>query len=106
MQFESAKATLTPESKPILDRVVDILRRYPSYQLAIGGHTDSIGEEGPNQRLSEARAKTVNDYIIAAGIPVARVSYAGFGESMPIADNKFEAGRKQNRRVTLDLLVP
>lgn len=105
INFETASSILTAESRGVVDRVEDILRRYPGYRLLIGGHTDSIGSADSNQRLSERRAKAVYEYLISKGVAASRLSYEGFGESMPIADNRYKDGREQNRRVTLDLII-
>jgi outer membrane protein OmpA-like peptidoglycan-associated protein len=105
INFETGSARLAVSSRGVLDQVEDILRRYPGYKLAIGGHTDSVGSEELNQRLSEQRANSVYDYLVEKGINAARMSYKGFGESMPIADNRYKDGREQNRRVTLDLMI-
>lgn len=103
--FETASATLTAASRGVLDQVKDILKRYPAYQLAIGGHTDSIGSTETNQRLSEKRAQAVRSYLITSGVREGRMTAQGFGESQPIGDNRYKAGRDLNRRVTLDLIV-
>jgi outer membrane protein OmpA-like peptidoglycan-associated protein len=105
VQFETASATLKVTSNTILDQIVDIMNRYPDYQLRINGHTDSIGSSGPNQQLSERRAKSCYDYLLSQGISAERMSYRGFGESQPIADNRYKAGREQNRRVEFDLYL-
>lgn len=105
INFETASAVLTSDSRAVVDRVADILRRYPGYKLAIGGHTDSIGSADSNMRLSQRRAQAVYEYLAAAGIRVNRMTHQGFGETMPIADNRYKDGREQNRRVTLDLVI-
>lgn len=105
INFETAKAIITADSREVLARVIDVLNRYPAYQLAIGGHTDSVGSAESNQKLSERRAEAVFNYLRDAGIPGNRMTYAGFGETMPIADNMLKAGRSLNRRVTLDLSI-
>lgn len=105
INFETASAILTSDSRAVVDRVEDILRRYPGYKLAIGGHTDSIGSADSNQRLSERRAQAVYEYLAGKGITPSRMTYKGFGETMPIADNRYKDGREQNRRVTLDLVI-
>lgn len=105
VQFETARATLLTASYTILDQIVDIMNRYPDYKLRINGHTDSIGSSAPNQVLSERRAKACYDYLLSKGIPAARMSYRGYGESQPIADNRYKAGREQNRRVEFDLYL-
>lgn len=105
INFETSSATLTSESRSVLNQVEDILRRYPGYNLVIGGHTDSVGSAENNQRLSERRAEAVYNYLVDKGIPTRRMSHEGFGETMPIADNRYKDGRDQNRRVTLDLVI-
>ncbi|MCB9276997.1 MAG: OmpA family protein [Lewinellaceae bacterium] len=105
VQFETAKATLRQDSYTILNQVVDILKRYPDYKLRINGHTDSTGEADANQKLSEARAKACYDYIVSQGISAGRLSFTGYGESRPIANNKYASGREQNRRVEFDIYL-
>ena len=103
VEFETASARLKSRSLPILDEIVSILNQYPGQSMKIEGHTDSIGESGPNQRLSERRAKACYDYLIKKGISSKRLSYKGFGEKKPIATNKYKDGRKKNRRVEFKL---
>ncbi|MCO6492362.1 MAG: OmpA family protein [Phaeodactylibacter sp.] len=105
VQFETGKATLTQGSLTILNQVADILNRYPDYKLRIGGHTDSVGDAAFNQKLSESRAKSCYDYLIGKGISEPRMSFVGYGESRPIANNKYAAGREQNRRVEFDIYL-
>jgi OmpA-OmpF porin, OOP family len=105
VQFETGKANLLSASFPVLDQVADLMRKYPDYKLRISGHTDSIGEAGPNQRLSENRAKTCYDYLVARGIAPSRMVHEGFGESKPIADNRYKEGRDKNRRVEFELYL-
>ncbi len=106
VQFETASARLKSSSLPILDEIVSLMRQYPEHSLKIGGHTDSIGESGPNQRLSEKRAKACYDYIVKKGINGSRIAYKGYGEKKPIATNKYKDGRKKNRRVEFELFKP
>lgn len=105
VQFETARTTLLAESSTVLDQIVDIMNRYPDYKLRINGHTDSIGSSRTNQTLSEQRAKACYDYLLGKGISASRMSYRGFGESQPIGDNRYKAGRDQNRRVEFDLYL-
>lgn len=102
--FDFDKATLRPESKAELERVYQILVENPKMRVRIAGHTDSMGSDEYNQRLSEARAKSVYDYLIQKGIPAERLSYIGYGESKPIDTNETEEGRQNNRRVELEIL--
>ena len=105
VQFETGKANLLTASFAVLDRVAELMRKYPDYKLRISGHTDSVGDAAANQRLSEARAKTCFDYLIARGVAPSRMIHQGFGESRPIADNRFKEGRDQNRRVEFELYL-
>ncbi len=103
VQFETGKANLIASSNAVLDQIVDILKKYPGYKLRISGHTDNTGDPNFNQELSEFRALACYDYIIGKGIDPQRLSYAGFGQTQPIADNRSRAGRRLNRRVEFEL---
>jgi OmpA-OmpF porin, OOP family len=104
VQFETGKAVLKPESYAVLDEVVGILRSYPEYALAISGHTDNIGDDERNLRLSQERAKTCYDYLVFRGIKAERLRHAGFGEARPLAENNTAAGRELNRRVEFEVI--
>jgi OOP family OmpA-OmpF porin len=99
--FDTDKATLKPASIAVLDGVVELLRKRPEAKVEIRGHTDSVGKDAYNQKLSERRAQAVVDYLVSKGIPAANLSAKGFGESRPVASNDTPEGREQNRRVTL-----
>src|SRR5215203_219881 len=101
--FETGKAILLPKCFPSLDTVLNILKQYPFQHLLIEGHTDNIGDDNSNLILSENRAKAVFSYLIQKGIAADRLSYKGFGESKPVADNNFPEGRARNRRVVLTI---
>lgn len=105
VQFQTGRAELKANSTSILDQIVDILTRYPDYKCAINGHTDSIGSSKTNQRLSEQRAKACYDYLVGKGIDASKLSFTGYGETQPIANNKYKAGRDQNRRVEFNLYL-
>lgn len=81
--YDFDKATLRPESKDALDEIVQMLRDNPSVTIEMGSHTDRIGTEDYNMSLSDRRAKSVVDYLINAGIPADRLSYKGYGETVP-----------------------
>lgn len=106
VQFETGKAILKAESFPILDQVVQVMRDYPAYHLRIKGHTDNVGKPESNQTLSENRARTCFQYLVNNGIAAERLGFAGFGQTMPIADNRTAAGRSLNRRVEFELYLP
>ena len=105
VQFETGKATLKSESNDVLNQIAEIMNRYPGYDLKIDGHTDSVGDAENNQILSEERAKSCYQYLVAKGISPDRISYEGFGESKPIASNGSSSGRRQNRRVEFNLYI-
>jgi OOP family OmpA-OmpF porin len=99
--FDTDRATLAPTSIATLDGVVALLKQRPDAQVEIRGHTDSVGSEAYNRKLSERRARAVVDYLVAQGIPAGNLAAKGLGESQPVAANDTPAGREQNRRVTL-----
>ncbi|HNQ68380.1 MAG TPA: OmpA family protein [Bacteroidales bacterium] len=97
--FDYGKETLRETSYPELDRLVTLLESYPNMTIEIGGHTDNHGSLKLNTDLSEARAKSVVDYLLSKGVSASRLSYKGYAYSQPIATNDTEEGRQQNRRV-------
>ncbi|HYZ83049.1 MAG TPA: OmpA family protein, partial [Bryobacteraceae bacterium] len=99
--FDTGRYTLRPAAREKLARVSGIILSHPGLKLEVEGHTDSVGSDAYNQRLSEQRADEVRAYLIKSGINPSNVTSKGFGESMPVADNNTAAGRQQNRRVEL-----
>lgn len=89
---------LTPESKVVLDQLMDFLNENPTISIQIQGHTDNIGNDASNLKLSDNRARSVYNYLIEQGIAESRLTYKGFGKSMPVVSNENEAGRAKNRR--------
>lgn len=102
--FKFGSFKLGETEKGYLDTVADWIKSEPEISVEIGGHTDSVGSDSYNQKLSEQRAKAVHDYIVSQGVDASRLSYKGYGESEPIATNETEAGRQRNRRVELKIL--
>jgi outer membrane protein OmpA-like peptidoglycan-associated protein len=96
--FDTDKFDLKPESYIELGNLMRLLTQNPSLTIGISGHTDSIGAEEHNLELSRNRAKAVYDYLISQGIPPERMTYAGFGYSLPVESNETEEGRAGNRR--------
>jgi outer membrane protein OmpA-like peptidoglycan-associated protein len=92
---------LKPGAREKLARVAGIIATHPDLHIAIEGHTDSVGADDYNQRLSERRAQSVRTYLLQQKIVPAAVDASGFGESRPVASNGTSAGRQQNRRVEL-----
>jgi len=101
--FDFNSAELKEESKPELDRLVNFLKKYPKLRITLAGHTDIVGTEEYNQKLSERRAKAVADYLIKKGINPSRINVVGYGSKKPIAPNDTEEGRAKNRRVEVIL---
>ncbi|MES0872969.1 OmpA family protein [Sinimarinibacterium thermocellulolyticum] len=102
--FEFNKTRLRPDAVTILAWAVDILKKYPDMQVEIAGHTDSIGSDDYNQKLSEARAQAVKDFFVEQGIPESQMTVRGYGESEPRDTNDTAEGRERNRRVELRVL--
>ena len=99
--FHTASATLVETSLAELERLAEALKRHPHLRLEVGGHTDAVGSDEDNLLLSERRAKAVYDYLILCGVDPQRLTYHGYGESRPVADNDTPEGRAANRRTTL-----
>lgn len=102
--FDTNKAMLKSESYPALSRVATVLKRYPNYALRITGHTDDVGDDLENVKLSVARARAIYNYFLKKGIDIQNISYRGCGSGTPVADNANEEGRAQNRRVEFDMM--
>ncbi len=96
--FDFDKATLRSESTAELDRLINLLTTYAKLKIEISGYTDNKGSQAYNQKLSEARSKSVVDYLIKHGIAADRLTYKGYGMDNPIATNETDEGRQQNRR--------
>ena len=101
VNFDDDQATLRPDALTILNEAVATLQRYPGMKIEVAGHTDSNNTPQHNLDLSERRAKTVMDYFLSNGVAANRLSFKGFGETQPIADNQTTSGRAENRRVEL-----
>lgn len=102
--FEYAKANLRPDSYPELDRMVETLQRNPNLVIEIQGHTDNVGSNESNMKLSQDRAEAVRKYLLSKKINAERVSSIGYGETRPIATNETEEGKAQNRRVQMAIV--
>ena len=97
--FDTKKATIKRVSFPLLDEVAQALADNPTIKVRIEGHTDSQGSDKSNLKLSNNRAASVRKYLIGRGVDGDRMTSQGFGETVPIADNRTKAGRAENRRV-------
>jgi outer membrane protein OmpA-like peptidoglycan-associated protein len=99
VNFDTAKATIRPESFPRLDAVVEYMTYKTSSRIQISGHTDNQGNPKSNKTLSQKRAEACRDYLAKHGIDKSRVEALGFGDEQPIASNDTEEGRRLNRRI-------
>jgi outer membrane protein OmpA-like peptidoglycan-associated protein len=97
--FEFNRADLKPTAHGQLQKLADFLKQYPDRRVLIEGHTDSIGSAGYNEQLSRRRAEAVASVLTGMGIGPDRVTYTGYGESYPVADNRTDTNRALNRRV-------
>jgi outer membrane protein OmpA-like peptidoglycan-associated protein len=104
VHFATGKAELPPAAYTELQELAQWLRDRPQQRVEIAGHTDNVGQPAANQALSEQRAKAVFDYLRQQGIPAHRLSYRGYGDAQPVADNAQPSGRQMNRRVECRLL--
>ncbi len=99
--FDFNKASLRPESEPVLERALRLLQEDRELVIEIQGHTDNIGSDEYNLKLSEARAESVRTWLIDHHMDATRLSSAGYGKRVPVADNDTDFGRAKNRRVEL-----
>ncbi len=99
--FDFGKYNLRSEAREKLAKLSGIILAHPGLKLAVEGHTDSVGSDEANQKLSQQRADTVRSYLIEQGLQDASVSSLGFGKTSPVADNETAAGRQKNRRVEI-----
>lgn len=102
--FEFNEATLKPGSQREISRLAAALKEHPNRDLIVEGHTDSVGSDTYNQRLSWQRAEAVKQALVRGGIDPSRITARGYGEAYPVASNETVAGRQQNRRVEVVVL--
>ncbi|MCX7546509.1 OmpA family protein [Xanthomarina sp. F1114] len=102
--FDTGKASIKTHSAEVLANIIGILNEYPNAKFSIEGHTDSVGSDALNMKLSKERASSVMNYLIENGIASDRLSSEGYGETRPIDSNKTRAGRANNRRVEINLV--
>jgi outer membrane protein OmpA-like peptidoglycan-associated protein/tetratricopeptide (TPR) repeat protein len=102
--FDFDKATIRPESQSELTRLVKLLKDNPALKIELGSHTDNLGSDVYNQKLSDTRSKSVVDFLIGKGIPASRLVAKGYGETMPLETNETEEGRQSNRRTEFKIL--
>jgi outer membrane protein OmpA-like peptidoglycan-associated protein len=99
--FDTGQYSLKPGAREKLAKVAGILIAYPSLNIEVGDYTDNVGGDDMNQKLSENRAGSVRDYLVAEGVAANSVTARGFGNTLPVASNDNSAGRQENRRVEL-----
>lgn len=100
--FDFDKSVLRPDGRKSIDDALAKLSGVDLELVIATGHTDSRGTDAYNQKLSERRAAAVKDYLVSKGIPAAKVTTIGKGESQPVATNKTDEGRQKNRRVDIE----
>ncbi len=103
INFATGKATVSRDSYSLLEQIADVTKRCAQASFEVAGHTDSTGSADLNQRLSQARAQAVVDYLVQLGLPAEQFSARGYGPSQPVGDNTTAAGRAQNRRIEFRL---
>ena len=101
LEFAAAKDIIKPTSLASLDELAGLMAKKPNWKLKISGHTDNVGAEITNLKLSQKRAEAVKNYLVSKGITAEHFKVEWFGSSKPIADNKNESGRQKNRRVEM-----
>ena len=102
LKFDTGSVRLRGDSDRDLDKIAASLNRYPDVHMTVNGYTDNLGSSAQNVQLSQERADRVVAELVQRGVPADRLSAEGHGDADPVADNATEAGRAQNRRITLD----
>ncbi|MBN1568954.1 MAG: OmpA family protein [Acidobacteria bacterium] len=101
INFDTDKADIKPESQPVIDQIIALLKENASLKVSIEGHTDNTGTAQHNKTLSEQRAQSVLNAVVKGGIGKERLSSKGWGQDNPVADNRTEEGKAKNRRVEI-----
>ena len=99
--FETGKSIIQKESLPMIDQIYELMILDKALIVSIEGHTDNVGNPVSNKKLSDDRAKSVVNALVAKGIDKTRMSSIGWGQEKPVADNRTEDGRAKNRRVEI-----
>lgn len=103
--FDTDKFVLKDESKVEIEKLIEFMNANSRIKIEVGGHTDNAGDKKKNEILSNNRAKAVYDYLISKGVLASRLSFKGYADTQPIADNKTEAGKKMNRRTEFKIVL-
>ena len=104
LKFEFDKADLRPEDRELLSRIAGILVTSHDYTISVNGHTDDLGSDSYNQKLSQRRAQAVRDYLVEAGLSPDILTVEGHGKSLPLVRGTSDADRRKNRRVELGIV--
>jgi outer membrane protein OmpA-like peptidoglycan-associated protein len=99
IRFDTGKSTLKPESMGVINEIYELMEKNPDLKFSVEGHTDNVGDDASNMKLSSERAETVMPTLIDMRITAERLSSMGHGESKPMDDNNLPEGRANNRRV-------
>ncbi len=102
--FDFGKATLRAESNKELQELFEYLKYKEEERIEIAGHTDNVGTDADNMKLSQQRAESVRNYLVKKGIAATRVTAKGYGATVPVADNSTDEGRQKNRRTEVKIL--
>ena len=103
--FATDQSTISPDSYPELNPLVNLLKEVSSLKIELAGHTDNIGSDEHNIKLSQARAESVRKYLLQKGIHASRLIAKGYGSSVPIASNNTAEGRQLNRRTEFEIIA-
>lgn len=102
--FDTGKANIKSNFNAVLDDIANVMVKYPETKIEVQGHTDNVGNNADNLRLSELRAQSVRSALSSLGVSSSRITAIGFGESMPVASNDTPSGREANRRVEIKII--
>lgn len=102
--FDTAKANIKPNFNPVLNDIANVMVKYPETRIEVQGHTDNVGSDSDNLKLSDLRAQSVTSALIGLGVASNRLAPIGYGESKPLASNETAAGRESNRRVEIKII--
>lgn len=102
--FDTGKTNIKPNFNPVLSDIASVMSKYPETTIEVQGHTDNVGSDADNLRLSQLRAQSVASALSAQGVDSNRIKSVGYGESMPAATNDTAAGRESNRRVEIKII--
>jgi OOP family OmpA-OmpF porin len=105
INFQTGSAKITKASYPTLDAAAKVLKDFPGIKMEIQGHTDDVGDDDKNMKLSQDRAQSVKDYLVSKGVEEGRLQAHGYGETKPIDPKKTAAARAKNRRVEFQVIT-